>query len=229
MGFVHRAFVAAGVGFAASAIVGCGGSSGRLLSQSQANRLTAQLNSVTSALDERRCAAAQSALAQFEDYVSSLHAVDSTLVSNLTQGATTIQQLTTTNCDPDTPTRTATTRTATTRTATTVTTDTTTTPTTTTVTTDTYSTPTYTYTPTNTTGGGGITSPTTPASTTTPTLPPSGGQGLGGQAPPGQSPPGTAPTDTTSTSSSGYSYGGTDTTDTSGGYNTDTTSSGPGF
>ena len=43
MGFAKRAFVAAGVGFAVSALVGCG-SSGQLLSQSEANQLSSMLN-----------------------------------------------------------------------------------------------------------------------------------------------------------------------------------------
>jgi hypothetical protein len=179
MGFVHKAFVAAGVGFAASALVGCG-SSGRLLSQSESTRLTAQLNSVSSALYAHRCTDAESALSNFQNAVEKLNGVDSTLVSNLNQGASTIEQLTSTQCDTFTQTRTRTattpTHTATTHTVTTVTTDTYTAPTTTTETTSTYTTPTYSTATTSTTGGGPLTGTT---STATTTLPPSGGQGLG--------------------------------------------------
>jgi TolA-binding protein len=209
MGFAHRAFVAAGVGFAMSAIVGCG-SSGSLLSQSEANQLTAQLNSVSSALYEGRCSEAEDALTSFQEKLAKLNGVDSTLVSNLNQGASTIEQLTSTHCDSDTQTQTRTradttpTHTATTHTTTTVTTDTDTVPTTT-VTTSTYPTTTYTPPPTSTTGGY---SPTGTTTATTPPPPSSGGQGLGGTV--------TTTTTPSTSSTTGYpptdSYPGTSTT-----------------
>ncbi len=98
MGFVHRAFVAAGVGFAVSAIVGCGSSGGSLLSQSQANTLSGQMNQVQLALAEGECVLAQRYLSDFQNRVSQLGEVNSTLLANLNQGASTIASLTSTQC-----------------------------------------------------------------------------------------------------------------------------------
>ena len=189
MGFAHRASVAAGVGFAAAAIAGCGSSGGRLLSQSQANRLTAELNNVQQTLDDGECTGAQRYLTQFQNDLNQLGSVNATLVANLNQGASTIQSLTnaSSECKSDTvttPKKTSTTKTRTTPTTTTTATQTvpTFTEPTTTYPTQTYSTPTYSTPTTSTTGGQGIGSNTntlgttsTPSTTTTP----SGGTGLG--------------------------------------------------
>jgi hypothetical protein len=217
MGFVHRAFVAAGVGFAASAIVGCG-SNGRLLNESEASHLTAELNSVSSALYEGRCTAAQSELTNFQGSLANLKGVNSTLVANLDQGASTIEQLTDAKCAAEyRPSHTTTTRThtATTRTSTTPTTTTYTTPSTSTYTTSTYSTPTYSQPSTSTTGGSSPTGTTATTVTSTPaTTPtnPSGGQGIGGS--------GGSTTTTSTVTTTGYSGG------TSTGSSTTTTGSG---
>ena len=189
MGFAHRAFVAAGVGFAVSVIAGCGSSGGRLLSASESNTLSEQLNRVTQALDSQQCSEAQQYLSQFQSTVANLGNVNSTLISNLDQGASTIQSLASSQCathtvtvpkkrHPKTSTSTSTTTTAT------RTTPTFTTPTTT-YTQPTYTQPTYTQPSTNTTGGtypgsGTTTSGTTSTSTTSSTTTPSGGTGLGG-------------------------------------------------
>ena len=182
MGFTHRAFVAAAVGLAASALAGCG-SNGRLLSQSQANQLSAQLNSVSQALQDGDCHAAESALSGFEGRLAALNGVNSTLVENLNQGASTIQQLTSARCAAESqtkPKRTKPTTSPKTTTTTTQTTQSDTTPT---------NTNTGPYLPpsTNTTGGTGptgstgstgstgTTGPTGPTGTST-----NGGQGLGG-------------------------------------------------
>jgi hypothetical protein len=178
MGFTHRAFVAAGVGFAASALVGCG-SSGRLLSQPQSNQLSAQLNSVSQALQDGNCHDAENALSRFESKLAALNGVDSTLVENLKQGASTIQQLTSTQCASQaqtTPKHAKTTTSAKTTTTATQTTQSDTAATTSTYT-NTYSTPSYSTPTTNTTGGSPPTGGTTTAGTTTS---PNGGQGLGG-------------------------------------------------
>ena len=216
MGFAHRAFVAAGVGFAVSAIVGCGSSGGSWLSASQSNGLTEQLNRVTQALDDQRCSDARQYLADFQSRVDSLGGVNSTLISNLDQGASTIQSLAARDCQtvrtPTTPKKTH--PTTTTATTPTQTTSTFTVPSTTT----TYSTPSYTTTtystPSTTTTGGSCptcglpttTSPTTTTSTVTTTTTPTGGTGLGGGSttytPPSTTTPTTTttPADTTTTS-----------------------------
>jgi hypothetical protein len=208
MGFAHRAFVAAGVGFAVSAIVGCGSSGGSWLSASQSNSLTEQLNRVTQALDDQRCSDARQYLADFQSQVDSLGGVNSTLISNLDQGASTIQSLANRDCQtvktPTTPKKTQ--PKTTTTTTPTQTTSTFTVPSTTT----TYSTPSYTTTtystPSTTTTGGSCptcglpttTSPTTTTSTVTTTTTPTGGTGLGGGSTT-YTPPSTTTTTTTTT------------------------------
>src|SRR5579875_1449211 len=98
MGFAHRAFVAAGVGFAAAAIVGCGSGGGSLLSASQSNTLSEQLNRVTQALNDSDCGLARQYLADFQSTVDSLGGVNATLISNVDQGASTIQSLADQEC-----------------------------------------------------------------------------------------------------------------------------------
>lgn len=190
MGFANRAFVAAGVGFAVSAIVGCGSSGGSWLTASESNSLSEQLNRVTQALDNQQCSQARQYLADFQSSVDSLGGINSTLISNLDQGASTIRSLANRDCQvpastkpkkthPKTTTSTSTTATQTTPTFTT--------PTTPTYTTPTYTQPTYTNpsTDTNTTGGtcptcGTTTATNTNTSTSSSTTTPSGGTGLGG-------------------------------------------------
>lgn len=199
MGFAHRAFVAAGVGFAASAIVGCGSSGGSLLSGAQADNLNRQLNRINAELDSRQCSQAQQDLQNFQTSIANMGGVNSTLISNLDQGVATVESLANDQCRTvvTTPKKTQThtnTQTATTATQTT--------PTFTNASTDTYTQPTYTQpsdtttstipgTATTSTTGGGcltcVTSTTTATSTstttTTPTTSnttPSGGGGLGG-------------------------------------------------
>jgi len=189
MGFAHRAFAAAGVGFAVLAIAGCGNSGGRLLSQSEANRLTAQLNNVQQALYDGECSRAQQYLDDFQNALNQLGGVNSTLLANLNQGASTIQSLTSASSECRTATV-PTTKTQTTRTRTATDTTTTATETVPTFTepTTTYPTQTYTAPSTSTTtpdGGSGLTQtyPTTPNETTTTTsstTTPNGGAGLGG-------------------------------------------------
>ncbi len=176
MGFVQRAFLAGAAGVAALVLVGCGSGSD-LLSQSQAAQLTRQLDNVKLALADRDCSTARDALYTFEDKLNQLNGVNSTVVSNLDQGASTIEDLTSTSCAVPTQqapkrTHTQTTRTQTEPDTTTVTTDTypTQTYTAPTVTTETYPTQSY----TSTTGGTPV------APQTTPTGPSNGGQGLVG-------------------------------------------------
>lgn len=214
MGFVHRAFVAAGVGFAVSAIVGCGSSGGSLLSQSQANTLSGQMNQVQLALAEGECVLAQRYLSDFQNRVSQLGEVNSTLLANLNQGASTIASLTSTQCAGQTVTtqRPHTTRTRTSPTTTTTATQTipTFTQTTQTLTTQTFTTQTPT-TQTSTTGGVGPTITTPSTTTTNPNTTTSGGSGLGGvNTSATTSTPGTETTTTTGsdTSSTSATAGG---------------------
>jgi TolA-binding protein len=166
MRFAKRAILAGGLGFAVSALAGCG-SSGSLLSTDQAASLKAQLAQVSQALSSGQCQRAQNELQNFQSSVDSLGSVNQTLIDNLDQGAQTIAQLAGRRC----PTSQTTSR-ATTTPTTTTSTRTTTTPTTTTPPTDTTTTTTpATTTPTTTTP-----TTTTPTTTTSST----GGTGLSG-------------------------------------------------
>jgi hypothetical protein len=180
MAFAHRAFVAAGAGIAASVIVGCG-SSGSWLSASQSTRLSEELNRVTRALDDRQCSQAQQYLADFQSYVDNLGGVNSTLISDLDQGVSTVQSLANQQCrpvvviprkHPRTTTSTTTAPTQTTQTFTNPTTPSFTAPT------DTGTTGTGSTTTSSGTTTGVPTSTATTPSTTSPT----GGGGLGGGA-----------------------------------------------
>ncbi|MDE3134596.1 MAG: hypothetical protein KGL15_11045 [Acidobacteriota bacterium] len=208
MGFAHRAFVAVGVGFAVSAIVGCGSSGGRWLSASEKNSLSEQLNRVTQALDDQRCADARQYLADFQASVNSLGGVNSTLIANLDQGASTIRSLASSQCQTQTVTTPKKTHTKTVTSPTRSTTATQTVQTftqpTQTDTQPTYSQPTY---PPNTTTTGG-TCPTCGATTSTsgttsPTTSQSGGTGLGGTD---TSTSGATTSSTTSTTSTGGGF-----------------------
>ncbi len=194
-------------------MAGCGSSgnsSSGLLSTAQSQQLTRQLDTVRLALGNHDCATARSALYTFQSDLNQFSRVDSTLVSNLDQGASTIQDLTTTACavaSHPAKTRTRTQTSTTTTTTTTATTDTyatTTTYTQPSVTTTTYPTQSF----TSTTGG----TPVAPQPTTS-TGPPSGGTGLAGAAGlsggSGGTTPTTSTTDATSGAGSGSSGAGT--------------------
>jgi hypothetical protein len=212
MGFANRAFVAAGVGFAAAAIVGCGSSGGSLLSASQSNQLSEQLNRVSAALSDADCSQARIDLSEFQSTVDSLGGVNATLISNLNQGASTIQSLASQDCQTLAPTKTTAKKTppkTTTETQTqTQTTSTFTVPSTTT----TYTAPNYTTTTYSTPATTSDT--TTQAQTTTTSVntmtSSSGGNGLGGGTTDTTDTTDTAPGSNTTTTSS-------DTTDTTGG------------
>ena len=168
------------------ALAGCGSSGGRLLSRPAATQLSAELTQASTALANYDCPAANTAISEFHNDVGQLQGVNSTLVTMLSQGASTISALANQRC-PQTTTTTAT------RTATTHTTRTTHSTTTTTPPVTTTSQPPATVTTTSTgSGGAAPTTASTPATTSTPTTltqapPPSGGAGLngGGSAAPG--------------------------------------------
>jgi hypothetical protein len=161
MRYAPRAILAAGLGLAASFVVACGGGSG-LLSSDQSDALSGQADHIVSAVQSGNCGAAVNASAVLNGDVQNLPAtVNSTLRSNLTQGASTIAELARTDCHHHpAATKPATTSTPTTTTPTTTTTSTTTTTPTTTTSTSTTSTsattPTDTGTTSTTTGGAGL-------------------------------------------------------------------------
>jgi hypothetical protein len=162
MRYAPRAILAAGLGFAVSFVVACGGGSG-LLSGDQSDALSGQADQISSAVQSGNCGAAVSASAVLDNQVQTLPVtVNSTLRSNLSQGASTIAELARKDCRHTTSTQSTTTASSTTTTSTSTSTSTsTTTPTSTSATSTTSST---------------ATSPTDTGSTSTTT----GGVGLGG-------------------------------------------------
>jgi hypothetical protein len=170
------------LGCVAALLVACGDRSG-LLSSSQSGNLQNALAAVRSACAEGNPGHAAVAAQSFADRVNALApgAVDRNLVTNLRQGASTLETLVARSCT-GTPT-TTTTPTVTTTTTPTTTTSTTTTTEPTTPTTPTTPSPTTQTTPTTppangggTPGGGGTTTPGNSG----------GAPGLSGGAPPGQ-------------------------------------------
>jgi hypothetical protein len=163
MGYAPRAILAGGLGFAAAFVVACGGGAG-LLSGNQSIALSGQADQISSAVQAGNCGAATNASAALSSDVQNLPAtVNSTLRSNLSQGANTIAQLAATDCrqhttsTPSTPTRStsaSTSSTSSTSTSTSTSTPTTTSSTSTTSTSAT--TPTNTGTTSTTTGGAGL-------------------------------------------------------------------------
>jgi hypothetical protein len=167
MRYAPRAILAAGLGFAASFVVACGGGAG-LLSGGQSNALSSQADAVASAVQSGNCGAAVNASNVLNSDVQTLPAtINSTLRSNLNQAAGTIAQLAQRDCHQQqtastasTPSTTSSTTSSTsstsTSTSTSTTTPTTTTTTTTTTTPTTATSPTDTGTTSTTTGGVGI-------------------------------------------------------------------------
>jgi hypothetical protein len=130
MRYLPRALLAGGMGFAAAALVACGGSGG-LLSSTQAGSLNNQLDQLAASINAGQCTSAAKAAVDFSQAVNSLPgSVDPTLSNNLKQGAAAIGRLTIKDCGqlaakiPTTP-KTTTTPTTSTKTNTTPTTPTT--------------------------------------------------------------------------------------------------------
>jgi len=178
MRYAPRAILAAGLGFAVSFVVACGGGSG-LLSGDQSDALSGQADQVSSAVQSGNCGAAVSASAVLNNQVQTLPVtVNPTLRRNLSQGAGTIAQLARKDCRHHTastsstaPSSSTTTTTTTTSTSTSTTTPTTTTSTSTTS--STATTPPDTGSTSTTTGGVGLGGGTTTNS----------GNGSGGTGP----------------------------------------------
>jgi hypothetical protein len=177
-----RAILAAGLGFAASFVVACGGSSG-LLSGDQSNALSGQADQISSAVQSGNCGAAVNASAVLNGDVQTLPVtVNATLRQNLSQGASTIAELARRDCHQHTgvtaiPKTSSTTTATSTSTSTSTTSTTPTTTTSTSPTSTTATTPTDTGTTSTTTGGVGLGGGTT--STGTGTGNGSGGAGSG--------------------------------------------------
>jgi hypothetical protein len=202
MRFANKAVVAAGLGFTAAAVVGCG-SSAQLLSSAQAAQLRTQLTKASAALADGDCSAAAGYISDFQNRVDELGGVNRTLASNLQAGATKIENLAKKDCpvqtttEPTHTTHTHTTATKTTPTVTTVTqtvsttastttadtttTDTGTTTDQTTTGADTTSTSTYTQPGNALTGATTSSTATSPASTQSTTTGTTGGSGLNGE------------------------------------------------
>lgn len=176
VGYAPRALLAAGLGFAVSFLVACGGGS-NLLSGDESSSLNGKLDRLAAAVDAGQCGGAARAAASFANSVSNLPGtVSPTLRANLLQGASTVNDAsqrdcrTTTTAPTTTPSTTSTTPSSTTTTpsstsTTTSSTTTTTTPSSTTTTPATSTTtPGTTSTPTSTTGGAGVGGATTTTS-----------------------------------------------------------------
>lgn len=104
MRYGTRAILAGGFGFAVSLLAACGGHGG-LLTGDQATQLNNQLDQVSSAVSARDCAAASSAAKSLETEVLGLpSSVDATLRSDLSQGASTVNELALRDCRQTTPT-----------------------------------------------------------------------------------------------------------------------------
>ena len=155
MRYAPRAILAAGLGFALSFVVACGGGSG-LLSGDQSNALSGQADQIASAVQARNCGAAASASAVLNNDVQALtETINATVRSNLIQGANTIAKLARKDCHRHAPTAsTTTTSTSTSSTSTSSSTPTSTSSTSSTSTTAT--TPTNTGSTSTTTGGVGL-------------------------------------------------------------------------
>ncbi len=167
MGYGSRAILAGGLGFAVSFVVACGSGNG-LLTSDQANGLNNQLASVSSAVQAGRCGAASSAAVAFSNAVANLpRTVNTTLLQNLADGATTVGRLAPRDCQKAS--RTSSTSSSTTPTSTSTSTTTSTT----------------TSSPTTTTSSSTTTSPTSttatnPPPTSTSSTSSNGGAGIGG-------------------------------------------------
>jgi hypothetical protein len=172
-----RVLLAAGLGFAVSFLVACGGGS-NLLSGGQSSTLNTQLDKLSSAVEAGHCGGASAAAVSFSHYVSNLPSkVSPTLRANLLQGVRTVNDLAQQDCQT----------TSTAPTTSSTTTPSTTTPTTTTPS-STASTTTVSTTTPSTTSTTPATSSTTPS--TTSTTPTTGGAGIGGGGPPSGGGPG---------------------------------------
>jgi hypothetical protein len=98
VGFGSRAFLAGSLGFAAAFVVACGGGSG-LLSGDQSSSLSSQLQSISVALGSHQCGSAASAATSLNNAVANLPStVNTTLLQNLGQGAATVGQLASSDC-----------------------------------------------------------------------------------------------------------------------------------
>jgi hypothetical protein len=120
MGFGSRALLAAVLGFAAAFVVACGSSGNGLLSSGQSSSIAAQLTAISNAVSAGHCGRATLASHRLTNLITNLPSgVNQTLVTNLGQGASTVQELSAKQCTATTSTPTVTVPTTTTPTSTT--------------------------------------------------------------------------------------------------------------
>ena len=99
MGFGSRALLAAVLGFAAAFVVACGSSGNGLLSSGQSSSIAAQLTAISNAVQAGHCGQATAASGDLTNLVAGLPKdVSQTLVTNLGQGASTVQELAAKDC-----------------------------------------------------------------------------------------------------------------------------------
>jgi hypothetical protein len=157
MRYAPRALLAGGLTLAACSLAACGGDAG-LLSGDQANNFNAALDSVSTAVQNGNCAAANNAADSLRNEVANLPpSINRTLTQVLNQGASTVAERASIDCrsgttTTDTTTTASTPKTTTSSTTTTSTTTTSSTPTSSTTSSSTSSTTSSTAT---TTGGSG--------------------------------------------------------------------------
>jgi hypothetical protein len=99
MGFGSRASLAAILGFAAAFVVACGSSGNGLLSSAQSSSIASQLTAISNAVQAGHCGRATIASHRLTNVISDLPSgVNQTLVTNLGQGASTVQELAVKHC-----------------------------------------------------------------------------------------------------------------------------------
>src|SRR3984957_1470064 len=99
MGFGSRALLAAVLGFAAAFVVACGSSGNGLLSSGQSSSIAAQLTAISNAVQAGHCGRATIASHKLTNLISGLpSSVNQTLLTNLGQGAGTVQELAAKQC-----------------------------------------------------------------------------------------------------------------------------------
>jgi hypothetical protein len=99
MGFGSRASLAAILGFAAAFVVACGSSGNGLLSSGQSSSIAAQLTAISNAVQAGHCGRATIASHRLTNLISGLPSdVNQKLLTNLGQGASTVQELAVKDC-----------------------------------------------------------------------------------------------------------------------------------
>jgi hypothetical protein len=99
MGFGSRVSLAAVLGFAAAFAVACGSSGNGLLSSGQSSSIASQLTAISNAVQGGHCGRATVASHRLNNLITDLPSdVNQKLVTNLGQGASTVQELAAKDC-----------------------------------------------------------------------------------------------------------------------------------